>query len=509
MRARGRCTFAVAAAAVAATFTAVAPRTASASPVLETTGAIGGNAGDQGVVSGPGAASAYFNPALLIDAEEDVLLGFTLVSEQVGVTLDGRHGGDVPLSVGGRDIVGPDGTPIPNDVVPTQWLQQGCPAGSAQGECAPPGFAARPRQSQGTSGKTRTYVVLGLVKHLVRDRLALGLYGMLPLSSFTTAQAFYPDEREALFSDSLHPELLGDRLTAISIVIGAAFKLLPRLSVGAGLSLGLANGASSASYVRDSTNYDTLLSNNDVSTHVDVAPTAGVRWRPADWLRIGGVVHSPESFTIDTTVRAALPSGTESTATFHDVYDWMPWQVGLGVEADVVERGRYRMSVVASIDYAFWSGYQDRHGQSPGSYGSDLGWSDTMSGALGVRHTYGPARAFVDLRYVPSPVPAQVGRSNYVDEDRVGIAAGGDVTVKIDSAKLRPGLQLFVDRLVPRWVTKDSSRIVDELPDGSIFGSTHDPVPGAHGLQTNNPGWPGFGSSGWVWGASVTLAVPL
>ena len=50
---------------------------------------------------------------------------------------------------------------------------------------------------------------------------------MLPISNFTTAQAFFPDEREALFTNSLHPELYGDRLTAVSIVCGAAFKILP------------------------------------------------------------------------------------------------------------------------------------------------------------------------------------------------------------------------------------------------------------------------------------------
>ncbi|MEO7110980.1 MAG: hypothetical protein ABI183_11130, partial [Polyangiaceae bacterium] len=192
---------------------------------MQTTQSLGDNAGAQGVVSGPGAASSYFNPALLTDAEETVLIAFALVSEQVGVTLDGRPGGDVPLAVGGRDVVSPNGTPIPNEVVPTQWLSQGCEAGNKAGQCPSPGFPARPRQGAGSSGKTRTYLTLGLVKHLVKDRLTIGLYGMFPVSSFTTAQAFYPDSREALFSNSLHPEMYGDRLTAISFVLGAGFKV--------------------------------------------------------------------------------------------------------------------------------------------------------------------------------------------------------------------------------------------------------------------------------------------
>jgi len=492
----------------AASAVLLSPASGRASPLIETTGAVGDQAGDQGVVSGPGAASTYFNPALLVDADDEVLLGFALVSEQMGVTLDGRTGGDVPLAVGGRDIVDPNGNPIPNGTVPTQWLQHGCPGGTAPGDCPPPGFAARPRQSMGTSGQTRTYLTLGLVKTLVKDRFTVGLYAMLPLSSFTSAQAFYPDEREALFSNSLHPELYGDRLTAVSMVLGAGFKLLPTLSVGAALSIELANTASSQDYVQDATNYNSLLLDTGVQTHVNVSPTAGVRWKPLGWLRIGGAIHAPESFTVATSIDNELPSGTESGTTQTNVFDWMPWSVAAGAEAEIVHRGRYRMSVVGSLDYGFWSSYEDRHGQSPAMYGPDLAWRDTMSGALGVRHEYGNARAFVDMHYVPSPVPPQVGRSNYVDDDRAGIAFGGDVLVHLPAA-LRPGFQMFVDRFVPRYQQKDSSRIVDELPDGSVFGDTHNPVPGASGLQTNNPGWPGFSSGGWIWGGAVTLSMPL
>jgi hypothetical protein len=484
-------------------------RTAHASPVMDTTGSIGDNGGMQGVVSGPGPASTYFDPALLVDAEETALVSMALVSEQIGVTLDGRRGGDVPLVVGGRDIVGPGLVPIPNDVVPSPWLREGCAAGTQPGTCPAPGYAARPRQARGSSGKTRTYLTLGFVKHFVPDRFSVGAYMMLPLSSFTTARGFYADEREALFSNSLHPELYGDRLTAISIAVGGAFKILPELSIGVGLSIALANAASSSSYVRDSTNSDTLLLDNTVTSQVDVAPMVGARWMPVRRLRIGAALHSPESFTIDTTITSALPSGTESRTMRHEVYDWMPWRFSVGAEADAIQYGAYTMSITGSVQYAAWSGYQDRHGHRPTVYGDDLAWKDTMRGALGVRHKYGSVRGFIDLTYVPSPVPDQIARSNYVDNDRVGIHAGADVDLHIGKTHIRPGLQVFGNRLIHRHVTKDDKRIVDELPDGSVLGSTHDPVPGRDGLQTNNPGWPGFASAGWLFGGAVTLSIPL
>jgi long-chain fatty acid transport protein len=485
------------------------PTPAHASPLIELIGSVGGNGGMQGVVSGPGAASTYFNPALLNDADEDILFAYALVSEQVGVTLYGRTGGDVPLSVGQRTITTPSGTPIPNDVVPTQWLAKGCPAGTQAGQCAPPGFAARPRQAQGTSGTNRSYGALGLVKHIVPDRLSLGFYALVPLSSLTTAQSFYPDEREALFSNSLHPELYGDRLTAISFVLGLAFKILPQISIGASLSLGLANAASTNTYVRDATNYSTLLLDNTITTQVDLAPTIGLSYKPVRWLRFGGTLHSPEKFTVDTTIDATLPSGTTSGATLDNVFDWMPWSVDFGTEADVIERGQYTMSLTASLKYAFWSAYVDRVGQSPSAYGPGLGWSDTLSATVGVRHKYGDVRGFIDMGYVPSPVPEQVGRSNYVDNDRVLLAAGGDIVLHIGRAKIRPGAQFFVNRLIRRDNVKDDALITDELPDGSVFSTTGKAVPGAVGLQTNNPGWPGFASEGWVWGGGITVEVPL
>jgi long-chain fatty acid transport protein len=487
----------------------LAPSPARASPLLDTMGPVGGNAGAQGVVSGPSAASTYFNPALLVDAAPAVLVSLALLSEQIGVTLDGRRGGDVPLSVGGRDILGPGLSPIPNDAVPTPWLESGCAAGTDSGSCPAPGFAARPRQAQGTSGRTRSYLTLGLVAPLVKDRLTVGLYGMLPLGSFTTARSFYPDEREALFSNSLHPELYGDRLTAVSVAAAAGFKLLERLSVGAGLSIALANTATSATYVRDSSDYDKLLLDTDVTTHVNVSPFVGVRYAPVTWMRVGGTIHAPESFDIDTSITAALPSGTESGTTRHDVYDWTPWRVAFGAEADVVRRGAYTMSLTASVRYALWSAYLDRHGQKPTEYGADLAWNDTMSGALGVRHVWGPARAHIDGTYDPSTVPDQVGRSSYVDNDRVGLHAGADVEITLGREKIRPGVSVFGSRLVRRHVTKDDARIKDELPDGAVFGATHDPVPGAAGLQTNNPGWPGFASEGWLWGGALTIEAPL
>ena len=52
-----------------------------------------------------------------------------------------------------------------------------------------------------------------------------------------------------------------------------------------------------------------------------------------------------------------------------------------------------------------------------------------------------------------------------------------------------------------------------EVPDDAVDRQQIDPVtgqyqaaPGAGGLQTNNPGWPGFSSEGWLFGGGVRLS---
>lgn len=106
-------------------------------------------------------------------------------------------------------------------------------------------------------------------------------------------------------------------------------------------------------------------------------------------------------------------------------------------------------------------------------------------------------------------MPLQVGRSNYVDSDRFGVMTGARLDLKLGGVTLRPGIDLVGYRLAYRYVKKDDARLTDELPDGSRFGSTGDPVPGAKGLQTNNPGFPGFTSEGYVFGGSLVLDVVL
>ena len=96
--------------------------------------------------------------------------------------------------------------------LPTKVLASGRP-GDALRQALP----ARPRQAAGTGHDTNTYEMIGLIAKFFKQRFAFGFYALVPNGNFTVLQAPYVDEREQYFSNSLHPELYADRLTAISL----------------------------------------------------------------------------------------------------------------------------------------------------------------------------------------------------------------------------------------------------------------------------------------------------
>src|SRR5688572_9759928 len=113
---------------------------AGASPIFELAGSASGNGGFNARVTGAGAPSTYFNPALLPQAPQDVELGILVLSDQISMTLDGRTGGNVPLVVGDRQIVDANGNPIDNATIPTEWLEEGC----SVSQCGEPPIGPRP-----------------------------------------------------------------------------------------------------------------------------------------------------------------------------------------------------------------------------------------------------------------------------------------------------------------------------------------------------------------------------
>jgi long-chain fatty acid transport protein len=488
---------------IASALSICAGPSAAASPLFELVGASTGTGGFNARATGGSSASTYFNPALLPHASQSFEVGLLIVSDQISMTLDGRTGGIVPDVVGDRQIIDGAGNPIPNSTVPTDWLEHGC----SLAQCGAPPFAARPRQARGSSGNTRAYTVIGLVDYLVRDRLVLGFYALVPIGDFTAAHSFYNDEREQFFTNSLHPEMYSDRLLATSLSFGLGLKVVDRLSVGGSFTLGLTNIAQASTYVRDPIDYDKLLISNDIRVETAISPHFGVVYDALDSLHLSATAHSEQRFTIDTGIKATLPAGNESGTTRSEVHSFLPWTFGLGAALDLNRGARHAFTVVGNIRYALWSDYLDRHAESPGAQGKDFEFKNVFSETVGVRHRTGPVETFLDVNFQPTPVPLQTGRSNYVDNDRLGALVGMGYGLSLFGLPFRIGVQAQAQRLLPRYQAKNDRLIVDELPDDAVDSRTGSAILGAGGLQTNNPGWPGFASDGWILGGAATVAL--
>jgi hypothetical protein len=400
---------------------------------------------------------------------------------------------------------------------PTPWLEQGCDPASGGG-CVSE-LSPRPRQGAGSSGAAQPYLVLGFVHHLWKRYFTLGVYTMIPLGSYVHGHAFFSDEREQHFTNSLHPELYADRLTSLSLALGAGSQITDWLALGFGMSLALSNTGVVDNFIGDSSRLDeTVQLSPEVDVDVGVSPYFGVTVQPVPALSLGATVHAPEQMRTDATVITLLANGDRQVVERPAVQGWQPWIFGLGAAYDFARDQRHSWGLAGSATYELWSSYVNRQAERPQR---DYDWSNTFTVAAGGRYTYdGKLKANLDGNYRPSPVPLQSGRTNYVDNDRFGLDGGVSYELPIDSlnARLRFGCQAQLHILRERHQAKIdpsapalsgghySQLVEDEWADQAV-DSRGDVIPEAAELQTNNPGWPGFASQGFLFGGGVNVSL--
>jgi hypothetical protein len=485
--------------------------TTLASPLLDLAGDSGGTAGLQARAVPGGSGATYFNPALLVDSKAELTLGFFVLAEQIAMTLDGRPGTQFAVPTGLENAGHADTSRWDNYPVATEILQNGRKKDATHDYLAP-----RPRQGAGTGHDFQTYELIGFVAKLFHDRAAFGFHGLIPNGDFTTLHAFYNDEREQYFSNSLHPELYSDRMTAVSMAFGGAVRVIDRLSLGAGATMSLRALVNAPTYVVDTGRLQDILIDTDAKVKVSLSPHFGVAYTPMPRLRLTGTLHAPEKVEMRIGFTFLLANGVEQASSITFLHDYTPWQLGLGAAYDLVKTADTTFTVSGTLVYATWSDYRDRHDAAPTPA---YAWSDTLAPSGGVRYTYKDVATFLDVIFQPTPVPPQTGRTNYVDDDRLGASLGSDVRFTLWGTDVRVGAQLQGHWLLYRHQTKlptptspdgrnhTPELVKDEVPDDAQISG--EPVAGVKGLQTNNPGWPGFGSTGVVLGGGVHLAVSL
>jgi long-chain fatty acid transport protein len=485
------------------------PTRVHASPLLEQVGDLGGLGGQQARASATGAAATYFNPALLDAVPVGLTVGVLVLRSELGVRLGERPGSGADVPDGLANASRSDDTRLDSYPIATDVLRNGAPARSFT-----PAVAPRPRQGAGTGHQTLSYEAIGLVAKAFRQRLTLGFYGLVPNATFMQIRSFYVDEREQYFSNSLHPELYSDRLTALSMAFAAGVKLHKTLAVGVGVTLGFRAGVDAPAFVADASQLQNILLDMSARVKVAVSPHLGVSYRPHPRLHLTGTLHAPQKIELDAKFQFLLATGLQQGSSLKFVQDYQPWQAGAGLSWDIVRQGLRSLALTGTLLYARWSQYLDRHGVRPsGAYQ----WNDTLAGTLGLRFVGEHVGLSTDVQYKPTPVPLQTGRSNYLDNDRLGMSISAEYRWTWLETPLAVGLQLQAYRMLTREQKKRSAPrspsgenrtpglVWDEVPDDAQIAS--EPVPGRDGLQTNNPGWPGFSSSGWIGSVGTTFSL--
>jgi long-chain fatty acid transport protein len=482
---------------------------ARASGALELTGAPTSANGLNARALARGPEAAFFNPALLPYAAATTQAGFFVLVTHGDITLAPRPPGvDVPESVYDGQIRNPDGS--------TSRLTHRPMPGS---KLATPRADTRDREIV-------PYATLGLVRPLYQDRLVLGFYALLPLRSFQEQQAFFPDERAQYFSNRLEFEMLGDRLSVTSLAVSMAGRITRWLSVGAGVDVTIGTSARTAVHVPDASDQRTALINPDVEVESVFAPYFAFATSPTPWLRLSATLHLASASDTDGENRIRFwnypyPEGESSVSqAYRLTLDHQPTRVGVGASVmGPPSEDRAGGTAARSKSLALpaweigaqalltrWSEYRDRHAESPPDP-----WSSTLSVGLGGAVALGGRRFSADVAFTPSPVPDQTGRTNYVDNPRLALSASFETPVSLFGADFGVGVFLHGQLLVAREVSKSPSArnpVFDEVPDNLVDIVSGEPIDGAGGLQTNNPGYPGFSSGGWLAGAGFVLQLP-
>ena len=439
--------------------------------------------GNAGAAVADDYTATYYNPSGLAFAKSEVQIGVLVTSDVVNIRLKDR----------------PDGYDLPD-------VGNKSPA-------IPSKYRLTPRGN--TTDIPNTYnLQMGGVLAPGMDQLRLGFVVGLPLNSLGAQTSRFADEREQYFSNRLDFELLGQRQQAISVQLGAAYRVTNWLAVGVGTSMQPSNGTTAGVYLADPTKQDKI----DMVVHNDqkwnFALNAGLTVLPTENLKLALAWRAENYF--DFTVQNDLqikgfqgsPSGFPTIQATRVVVNYSPHQVTAG--ASYKWNG---MLATADVIRSFWNRYLDTTAAPAGFVDT---WSVRVGGQMQATED---SQLFAGLRYEQSPVPEQTGRTNYVDNDRVGVSAGARHQFKMGEKPFEVGWFISVQRLLARDTNKAGGpyeacapgvkTVCDEVPDSTKDPVTGKVMPQAQGLQTGNPGWPGFQSWGTILAAGVDVKVPF
>jgi hypothetical protein len=447
------------------------------------------------------------NPALLVDVPEELYAGLSFTAPALHI----------------RGMAKPNGTDVPMSIYDSNL-------GSTPGlqDRALPTLELPVKRGDTSINSLESSLALGFASSFGVPKLRVAALAQLPFTGGdgSSATTHYDDEREANFSNRLSFTRFGQWDHVATAMVGAGYELTPRVTVGASFRIAATAVARFAIYVPDAGVQS--YTQNTMNTHIGLAvrPVTGVRLRASKNTVFGFVWRDESYFQIDGASdvtlwndHAPIPDRSvlhKASQVLPVVFGYVPMEVAgaLGTR-----QGKLTAEVVGT--WQRWSHYVDGHGVTPETGAapppspfetrsvdtSRYAFHDTIALQAGASYQVSPAvEASVGAAYYPSPVPAQTGRTSFVDSAIVGVTTGQRYEFRAFEQRWIAAIGAGLWRMTTRTTHKDPALIVDEFPDASRQLQSNRPMPEATGLQTNNPGFPGYTSSGWLLSGGVSLS---
>jgi hypothetical protein len=279
-----------------------------------------------------------------------------------------------------------------------------------------------------------------------------------------------------------------DRMSSIAAL---AVDLTERFKLGLGVML--APSLTAPTYVNYVAGRDTSIQRDvevrlDRSLDMGLAPFLGLRAQATRDFSVG-LAYRGEQVSKATGTQRTVAGGILANDPIDYLAYWSPAEYTAGVAWAALAR----FSVSLDLTLHRWSGFADGFDRTP-----DQPFHDTLSVRSGVEWR---TSRWLALRggwaVEPSPIPEQVGQTNYLGSSALTVAAGAGVDLR-ELAHAPLAVDAHVRTLLGG--TQSATKLYGALPDAD---------PSLPGTQYDNLGLPGFQSHASLYqiGVTVTLFV--
>jgi long-chain fatty acid transport protein len=289
---------------------------------------------------------------------------------------------------------------------------------------------------------------------------------------------------------------MGQRLQTHVIIFGLAFAPVSWLKLGAGFTFSMVSSTYNDILVNNPLNPSQADINVKVSMDFILAPVGGITFAYKGFA-LAFSMRDSQSFQLLGSNKSMI-HGMEGT---DDYIQEIPLNHHMHFSPLTISAGlSYSMNgftITSDASYLMWSAYVDNHGK-------DAGFDDSFELGIGTEVTlFKVIRARTGFKYAASPVPDQIGRTNFADNDKYFITVGAGYTVTLLGLSFIADAHLQFVMLPERVTFKKLPDTVESCTTGT--SSICDEDDSMTGLQTGNTGFPGFSSAGYIIAGGVTI----